>query len=234
MDGIVAGSVQRFNEGHVLSVQRKVKNVQIGTDSVLVRGFGQRHDARVAAPSGCKSGRRICPCLSAMRRRIGSSSAPPLARGPHDSTRMPFSRQKAAVAVWWYRGLISSWLTMGITSARSIRASRWWGRKLLTPMGLDPSVPVELFHGFPGFPVELPVVVRMPGGHGPVDQVQVQVVHLKKLHGGVKCPQGAVVSLVRVPDFAGDEYFFPRQGAFTHGAAPPCLLPYRLAVSIRR
>ena len=93
------------------------------------------------------------------------------------------------------------------------------GEEVADADGFDPSVPVELFHGFPGFPVELPVVVRMSGGHGPVDQVQVQIVHLEKLHGGVKCPQGTVVSLVRVPDFAGDEYFFPQQGAFTHGAA---------------
>ena len=51
MNGVVAGSVHRFNEGHVLPVKGKVENVQIGADSILVRGFGQRHDAALQHPA---------------------------------------------------------------------------------------------------------------------------------------------------------------------------------------
>lgn len=51
MDGVMAGGIQRVNEGHVFPVQGKVKDVQIGPDSVRVHGFGKGHDAALQFPA---------------------------------------------------------------------------------------------------------------------------------------------------------------------------------------
>lgn len=189
-----------------------------------MHGFGEGHDAALEFPAEAYLGYGFFMLIrdAAQDGFLQDASA---ARGPHDSTRMPCSRQKATASVWWYLGLISSWFTMGMVSACSIRASKWRGRKLLTPMALA-WPPCKGAPGFPGFPVQLFVVLLISGGDGPVDQVQVQIIRFEAVQGGVKSAQGAFITLVRVPDFAGDEDFLPRNGAFPDGA------PHRFFIAV--
>ena len=69
----------------------------------------------------------------------------------------------------------------------------------------DPAGFVQLLKCFPGAGIEFLPVMLMVVRNGPVDQVQIQILQAQIFHGFLKSGQGGLITLLSIPQLAGDE-----------------------------